>query len=103
MSDTAVSTVAVSVHYPTGLQFKHITDLYTDYDLCTECISKPEVRLKHDLKHAFFPIPGPGDFASYRSALEQRKKSLGSHGLGEFLEVAAKATELMNTLVTGSS
>nr|VWP00185.1 Uncharacterized protein [Ganoderma boninense] len=72
-------------------------------------------------------IPVPGDLASYESAKQRRRnlnskgtetgtgketgkeaaketeKESGSHKLAEYLEVAAKATELVNTLFNGSS
>ncbi|KAI0750060.1 hypothetical protein C8Q80DRAFT_1165924 [Daedaleopsis nitida] len=39
-----------------------------DFDLCTKCISDPALRLKHNLKHVFFPIPAPGQTAQFDAA-----------------------------------
>ena len=50
-----------------------LTEVLTgpDFDACTECLTDPNQRLRHNLRHAFFPIPSPGDQgrAQYETAV----------------------------------
>ncbi|KAI0788221.1 hypothetical protein C8Q74DRAFT_667217 [Fomes fomentarius] len=40
-----------------------------DFDMCTRCISDPAQRLKHNLRHTFFPISKPGEKSQFDAAV----------------------------------
>lgn len=44
-----------------------LTD-FVDYDLCTACLSDPNVRQGHNVTHAFWPIAEPGQKDAYYDA-----------------------------------
>ncbi|PIL32347.1 hypothetical protein GSI_05593 [Ganoderma sinense ZZ0214-1] len=67
-----------------------------DYDLCTECISNPELRVRHDLTHAFFPIPVPDGMTAYNRALELRGTGAGLRGSQQPVQLTAKISELVS-------
>ncbi|KAI1792171.1 hypothetical protein LXA43DRAFT_1093983 [Ganoderma leucocontextum] len=67
-----------------------------DYDMCTECISNPQLRLKHDLTHGFFPIPTPADLTSYNGASEVRRASPGLQTSQKPVQLTAKISELVS-------
>ncbi|KAI0639950.1 hypothetical protein C8Q77DRAFT_1164747 [Trametes polyzona] len=46
-----------------------------DYDLCTDCISNPGRRSKHNASHAFFPVTIPGELMGYQAALARSNRS----------------------------
>ncbi|KAI0778720.1 hypothetical protein BD413DRAFT_116175 [Trametes elegans] len=51
-----------------------------DYDLCSNCFTSPEHRLKHNVLHAFYPVGVPGELAGYRVAAARHNHPLFGRG-----------------------
>ena len=45
----------------------------SNFDLCSECLSNPQIRRGHNAKHGFFPIEVPGDHTLFEGVQSDRK------------------------------
>ncbi|TBU46940.1 hypothetical protein BD309DRAFT_953003 [Dichomitus squalens] len=67
-----------------------------DFDLCGGCVSNPQLRLKHDLSHVFFPITVPGDWTLYARAVELRLGRSEPSGSQQAVPLTANISELVS-------
>ncbi|TBU56612.1 hypothetical protein BD310DRAFT_823290 [Dichomitus squalens] len=67
-----------------------------DFDLCGGCVSNPQLRLKHDLSHVFFPITISGDLTLYACAVELRLGRSGPSGSQQTVPLTANISELFS-------